>query len=220
MPSINLMTPRGRGPGCIGSQLRAWRVEQAMSQSDLASVAGLSRKTIQRIENGWPPSADTVLRIECALDLPEQSIAPKWDLPPGPSDSDYGSRVRARRRALGLSLEETAAAAGVSAATLSRFERGVSTPRRWFAEWTDEVGRTRDAIIVQPLAEVLGFRDVRELHEFCMAGDVSRWAVVGDRRSTLWLATGVVDPGAELNRAFPTLDELSRAHYRSGNAKG
>jgi transcriptional regulator with XRE-family HTH domain len=214
VPSENLMTPRSRAPEQIGDRLRAWRLEQNLSQSDLAAIAGVSCKTVQRIERGAVPSADTVLRIECALDLPEGSIAPGWDLPPCPAETDYGSRVRARRRALGLSLCDVAGMIKSSTSTLSRFERGISVPRRWFAEWTDAAGRVREAIIAKPLARALRFKHVGELHAFCMAGDVSQWSVVGDRRSALWLPAENIDPGVALHNVFPTIDELRKAHYR------
>ena len=219
MPSVNLNTPRSRAPRDLGPQLRGWRLEQGISQADLARLAGLSRKTIQRIESGHLLSADTAIRIERALDLPEESVAPDWSLPPSPVESDYGSRVRARRRALGMSLEELALATGVSAATVSRFERGITVPRRWFVEWIDDFGMLRDAIVAKPLAEALGFAHVGELQEFCMAGDVSRWMVAGDRRSALWLPREDPDPGVAPSRAFPTMAVLRIAHYRSGLRK-
>jgi hypothetical protein len=107
----------------------------------------------------------------------------------------------------------------VSAATLSRFERAVATPRDWFVEWMDDFGMWRNAIIAKPLAAALGFADVRELHDFCMAGDVSRFAVDGDRRSGLWLPSDCADPGVPSMTAFPTDEELRVARFRSGRSK-
>lgn len=208
MPSANLMTPRSKAPRNLGCQLREWRLEQGMTQSELAARAGLSLKTVQRLERGARPSADSAKRLECALDLPDDLLAPDWDLPPSPVESDYGARVRARRRALGLSQEGVALAAGVSAATLSRFERGITITRSWFIDWRDEYGSRRNAIVATPLAHALGFKDSKELHEFCVVGDVSEWAVAGDRRSGLWLPTEDCEPGVPRSRAFPTSDEL------------
>lgn len=199
--------------------LRGFRRAQRLSQRRLAELAGVCRQTIQRIEMGDVPSADTVVRLESALNIPEGTLAPYRDLPPGPLEPDYGARVRARRRALGLSLERLGQVIDVSASKLSRFERGLTIPNRWFAEWTDLSGRRREAIIAKALAHALGFADVRELHDFCMAGDVSRWSLKDDRRSGLWLPTGD-GTGVPMSRAFPTRGELLTAHYMSGQVGG
>jgi transcriptional regulator with XRE-family HTH domain len=219
VPTVNIHTPRSRGPRGLGRQLRVARLEQGLSQTELATLSGLSCKTVQRIEAGMPPSEHTALLLECALDMPDGSFSPDWELPPGPVETCYGSRVRARRRALGKSLKEVGVAAGVSAAALSRFERGLSTPRRWIAEWSDALGTKYDAIIARPLAHALGFEHEKELHEFCMSGDVSKWHVVGDRRSALWLPHDNLDPGVAPSRAFPTWTEIGKAYYRAGNAE-
>lgn len=113
----------------LGPKLRAWRAEQSLSQFQLASLAGLSRKTIQRIELGATMSGDTAARFGWALDAPVDSMAPEWDLPEDPHEPGYGPKIRSRRRALGHSLQKTARQVGVSAATLSQFERGLSLPR-------------------------------------------------------------------------------------------
>jgi transcriptional regulator with XRE-family HTH domain len=213
------MTPRAAAPKAAGRLVRSSRREQGLSQRGLANLAGLSRRTVQRIEQGEIPSADTIMRLESALDLPEGSLAPDWDLPPGPIECDYGARVRARRRALGLSLEELAVAVGVSPATLSRFERGITVPHRWFAEWIDAAGRARVAIVAKPLAAALGFAHVGQLHEFCMAGDVTEWRIDGDRRSSLWLPNDNAERGVAPSNAFPTMSELREAHYAFGRMK-
>lgn len=186
MPSVNRQTHRSKAPGGIAARLHEWRTEQGLSRAQLAERAGVSARTVSRVELGGSVSADTAARLEWALDLEQGEIAPDWDLPRNPHDPGYGHKVRARRRALGLSLEALAAKVGVSASALSRFECCLSMPRGWLAEWTDRYGTRRDAIVCEPLAAALGFSDARELHRFCVASDVGAWAVEGDRRSGLW----------------------------------
>ncbi|RYF13365.1 MAG: XRE family transcriptional regulator, partial [Oxalobacteraceae bacterium] len=126
MPVDNTMTPRSKAPSDAAIRLRTLRAEQGLSQSELAGLAGLSRKTVQRIEGGASLSGDAAARLQWALDLPEGELAPEWDLPENPHDPGYGCKARARRRALGLTLGHVASLTGVSVATLSRFECGLS----------------------------------------------------------------------------------------------
>lgn len=178
-------TPRSRAPADLGPKLRAWRSEQGLSQTQLASLAGLSRKTIQRIELGGTMSGDTVARLSWALDAPVDSMAPEWELPEDPHEPGYGPKIRSRRRALGHSLQTIARQVGVSTATLSRFERGLSLPRGWVFEWTNASGRSRHVIVVEPLAAALRFPSARELHRYCMSVDAAPWQLEADRRSGL-----------------------------------
>jgi len=122
-------------------------------------------------------SGDTVARLSWALDAPVDSMAPEWELPEDPHEPGYGPKIRSRRRALGHSLQTIARQVGVSTATLSRFERGLSLPRGWVFEWTSASGRSRHAIVVEPLAAALRFpsrgRDEcrRQIHPVVKHGD-------------------------------------------------
>jgi len=68
----------------IGRRLEAIRLGENISQSQLADEAGISRRTITRLENGEGISVDTLIRIMRALDLtnrleimlPDPSIRP------------------------------------------------------------------------------------------------------------------------------------------------
>ena len=52
----------------VTKNLHRVRLKQEISQLELASKAGVDRKTINRIENGWfSPSMDTFFRICGAL---------------------------------------------------------------------------------------------------------------------------------------------------------
>jgi DNA-binding XRE family transcriptional regulator len=48
----------------VADQLMALRAERGLSQARLAELAGVDRKTINRIENGhFSPSLDTITRL-------------------------------------------------------------------------------------------------------------------------------------------------------------
>jgi putative transcriptional regulator len=68
----------------IGKRLEATRLKQNVSQADLAAEAGVSRRTISRLENGGGVSVETLIRLMRALGianrlealLPEPGISP------------------------------------------------------------------------------------------------------------------------------------------------
>jgi putative transcriptional regulator len=52
----------------VANQLIALRAERGFSQARLAELAGVDRKTINRIENGhFSPSLDTLTRLSVVL---------------------------------------------------------------------------------------------------------------------------------------------------------
>ena len=52
----------------VADRLMALREERALSQARLAELAGVDRKTINRIENGhFSPSLDTLTRLSVVL---------------------------------------------------------------------------------------------------------------------------------------------------------
>lgn len=54
----------------LAERLYELRVEQEWSQAKLADLAGVDRKTINRIENGhFSPALDTLVRLSVALDV-------------------------------------------------------------------------------------------------------------------------------------------------------
>ncbi len=60
----------------MGSQIRALRLERAWSQEQLAEIAGLSVRTIQRLEQGQPASLDTIKALAASFDLPASHFHP------------------------------------------------------------------------------------------------------------------------------------------------
>lgn len=54
----------------LAERLYQLRIEQEWSQAKLADLAGVDRKTINRIENGhFSPALDTLVRLSVALDV-------------------------------------------------------------------------------------------------------------------------------------------------------
>lgn len=145
-------------PDGFGGMLRDARVARRWSQERLALRSGLDRRTVGRLERGAPPTADSVFRLAHALELDPWELVPGWpewhqvDVP------GVGPRTRKRRRELGLSLAAVAAAAGVSDATLSRRERGVSGD-----DWPDA--------LLSRLAVALGFADADAYRRYCSGLD-------------------------------------------------
>jgi transcriptional regulator with XRE-family HTH domain len=131
-----------------------------MSQARLAAKVGVVRETIYRLEKGRMATPDVLGRVCDVLDLDRDMF--KLDIP----ETDlFGSHpeltlLRDRRRSLKLTLAECAAAAGVSPATLSRFERGAERSRA-IASF-DARGRPAH-VINHALADILGFRDLAQM---------------------------------------------------------
>mgnify|MGYP000642752361 CR=1 FL=1 len=48
-------------------KIKRWREERSWSQDRLAEAAGLSLRTVQRIENGESASRDSVMALAAAL---------------------------------------------------------------------------------------------------------------------------------------------------------
>lgn len=55
-------------------RIRALREQRAWSQEHLATVAGLSTRTLQRIESGATASKETCLALAAALEAPMSAI--------------------------------------------------------------------------------------------------------------------------------------------------
>ena len=59
----------------LGNRLKAFRAERNLTQADLAVMAGVSRKTINTIENGvFVPSALLALTLARVLDVRVEDI--------------------------------------------------------------------------------------------------------------------------------------------------
>lgn len=150
-------------PTDLGATIADARRARRWSQDRLAARARVSRASVYRLEADRRPSrADTVFRVAHALELNMRDLVPLWPEWQVVDGVGHGPRTRARRRALGLSLAELAAVAGVSEATLSRHERGVGASPMLVQATGDEHWACNDA-----LAQALGFADADVFDEFC-----------------------------------------------------
>lgn len=128
--------------GALTADLRR---KQGLSQWDLADLAGVHVNTVSNLELGLTdPSTTLYSLVLVALKCPGITIC-EYGFPPldplsdfpGLSDimlskprivSEIGTRVRDRRADLGLTLRETARAAGIHHNTLWNLENGLVVP--------------------------------------------------------------------------------------------
>ncbi len=151
----------------VGYRLACARRERGWTQARLAQVAGVARESIYRIEGGRMPAGDTAVRLcdvlgldKADLNLDRRETDPIHLHPPT-------TFLRDRRKSLGLTLAQVAKAAGVSAPTVSRFERGYERSRMLASH---DAERRASELINQGLADVLGFSSLDELTRFWKNG--------------------------------------------------
>ncbi|WP_380782768.1 helix-turn-helix domain-containing protein [Sphingomonas sp. R86520] len=65
----------------IGNRVKALRASRAMTQEDLAGIAGLGLATIQRVERGLPAAAGTIASLAAAFDLTASDLTGDNDTP-------------------------------------------------------------------------------------------------------------------------------------------
>lgn len=153
-------------PSGVGGTIKAERGRRRWSQELLARRAKVARASVYRLEAGERPSrADTIFRLAHALELDMRDLVPEWPEWEPVAGGGHGPRTRARRRELGLTLAELAAAAGVSEATLSRHERGMVASPALLRSVGDDLVASNEA-----LALALGFADACELERYCCGG--------------------------------------------------
>lgn len=75
-------------------RIRQLRLEKGWSQEQLATVAGLSTRTVQRIENGEQASLETLTAIAAALGLQVSDLSQ----PAQPDNDNTGQSEQAIRR--------------------------------------------------------------------------------------------------------------------------
>ena len=156
----------------LGAFLRERRRSGYGKQHVVAEEAGIARETLSRIERGrtrpGPETMDQLLRI-LELDWPDVAVRgdtgrgcrPFHDTWTGEQCFRAGQAIRAGRRKLGMSLREAAARCGLSAAQLSRVERGEVIGGTVFSQVPEDaympVGHRRVVIaspVLQSLAEL------------------------------------------------------------------
>ena len=162
-------------PHNLGQTLRDARSSDERTRMDVATAVGIHPKTLARIERGaQKPSWPTLGRICDELGLSVFTVAPRWarqsmDIPTKPAVAP-GLGLRALRRERGMTLVRLAGLLGVSAATLSRFERGL-TASRLLAERVggpDVAFDDRDVVLDGGrLASAMGFASASALERAC-----------------------------------------------------
>ena len=84
--------------GEFGSRLARHRLQRNMTQAQAATAAGLSKRTVERIEAGESTQFTNLVRLFRALGLTQQFDALIPELPPSPIQQ-LESRSKGRRRA-------------------------------------------------------------------------------------------------------------------------
>lgn len=128
----------------LGLVLRARRKADKIKQQTLADAIGVQRSSLSAIENGraWP-MPETLEGLMRELDLEWSMVLKKGATKPpdqevgGTDDADrrldLGRALRSGRLQEGSSLWQIAERCGLSAAQLSRLERGHATRTRVYA---------------------------------------------------------------------------------------
>ncbi len=163
-------------PDGLGPALRAAREGLGRSRREVAHAVGIRPRTLARIERGdqkplWP----TLERLCDHLGISVATLARRWlrdslDVPTDP-ESAPGVGLRTLRRQRGLTLVELSRLSGVSAATLSRFERGLTASRKLARRvGGPEVDRDERDVVVDHdgVARALGLANGAGLHEACL----------------------------------------------------
>lgn len=162
--------PKRALPPEFASKIQQAREAKGWTQAQLADAVGVSRETVLRIEAGRCPSAhvlDALLRPE-ALGLSLEGWEGADPFSPG-----RGHLAYLARRASGAGLATVAAAANISIASLSLFERFGAVPFELVGDpETDDGFR----IINDAFATALGFKGASDMTDY-LQGD--------DRRSRL-----------------------------------
>jgi transcriptional regulator with XRE-family HTH domain len=166
--SSPMIFPSSVVPVGFGQAVAVRRAQMGWSQARLARETGLRRETIVRLEAGHrTPTADSVFRLQSAMDMEPGELVPDWPEWNPIGLATYGARTRRRRRELGLSLTTVAAAAGVSAATLSRFEREKGRLHAVLQDTTAHADGPARAI-EGGLARALRFADAGCYRRYCL----------------------------------------------------
>lgn len=172
-------------PRDIGEKILRLRQSRGWSQAKLSIESGVPRETIVRIEKGTrQPLADTVLGLLAVLlieqdDVELNDVVPAWPEADAGQIVGHGPRSRARRRQLNLSAAVVAVDAGVSEATLTRFERNAGPTPLILKEVRTPHGDIDGVLTNSALACALGFADLDDHEAFCAANDWREWPIAG-----------------------------------------
>lgn len=150
----------------VGARVRDARTAKQWTQANLAEQSSVPRESICRLEKGREAYVSTLLKVEKALDLKRGDLlltkTRSRSIP-----TAAGGALRRRRRRLGKTLAECAAAAGLSTSALSRLERDLG---RHEALPDRLVDRKDPWLRNRKYAQALGFESAKALRDWCRLG--------------------------------------------------
>ena len=156
-----LHRPAWRHDHEVNGRGAAWGGAPRDPRRTTANARVCSSETINRIEHGRACYPATIERIARALDLKPMEPYPEG-VPGRAFQPQAGDAFRERRQLLGLSLRMCADAAGVSASTISRFEREL--------RWQRYGARDHQLLVNEDFACILGFDGLAALQFFSVCG--------------------------------------------------
>ncbi len=167
-----MLFPRTAVPDDIGTRVREARKARNMSQERLAQKTGVTRWAIMRLEaKRHIPGSHLVHALERALKLGEGSLVREWKDAAPYGTPARGPRARYARVTLGYKLSDIAKASGVSAATISRFEREFGdTALILGPDFDRDDGFSNDAY-----AQAHHFVDASEMETYARARNPDQW---------------------------------------------
>lgn len=178
----------------LGGMIHSARVSRGLSQQGLARRTGITRESVARIEAGRLCYPDTLCRLEFALGFARRGERPPWrhhlELwgADAMADPNPGPVARMRRLQLKLPLRSVAAAARVSVATLSRFERRQGESRA-LSPWSYNKARELVQVVSPALLAALKFDDEEALRrygaELTMSASDRKFSIASGRRKPL-----------------------------------
>ena len=90
----------------FGQRLAQWRIQQQLTQAQLAKQAGISKRTLERIEAGGSAQMLSMVRVMRELDLLPALDAVVPEAQPSPMDMLYhGGKMRQRASAMPFAKE-------------------------------------------------------------------------------------------------------------------
>ena len=80
------------------AKIKRWREERQWSQEHLAELAGITARTIQRIESGEKASQDSVMALEAAFNVDVTALSVDADAEARSAAEDQAEEAEARMR--------------------------------------------------------------------------------------------------------------------------
>ena len=82
--------------------IQKWRLQRGWSQQQLAELSGLSTRTIQRIENGHPASAESLKSLASVFEIDFSTLSSESAMPDTPTSSPTHTPSASQQEQLAL----------------------------------------------------------------------------------------------------------------------